>query len=269
VKPIIEDNSGDDGYVALGKRAVIKLICPMVSRLINTLQTNYGQYWIQQLEEWDSRKCTLGHYCRLLNAKCSVDGGSTWLDFVPDKPAATFTVQMSMMQDFDVYITKRDWQNISRTLIEGHEPSPAAFVLLQSHRLLHQGDLKYAIIEGVTALELAIHEFIRIRLGANIDKANPFFNMRSEAAQLAVIAAALGKTADLGPALRCIDTRHKIVHEGFTPTEGARVELMALLNTVSAMLEGPKFRFPTANPGNAIAPPEEWEKQYKSAPRSS
>jgi hypothetical protein len=264
VKPILEDNTGHDGYVALGKRAVIKLICPPVSRLINILRTNYGQYWIQELEEWDSRKYSLGHYYRLLKAKCSVDGGGTWMDFLPNKPTATVTLQMSGMWDFDAYITKQDWEDISRTLIEGYEPSPAAFVLSKSHRLLRQGDLKYAIIEGVTALELAVHEFIRIRLGGKVEPVNAFLGLKSEAAQLAVIAATLGRTTDLEPALKCIATRHKIVHEGFTPTEDARAELIGLLNTVSAMLEGPRFRFPTANPGNQLSPPEEWERQYQS-----
>ena len=52
-------------------------------------------------------------------------------------------------------------------------------------------------------------------------------------------------------------------HEGWDPPESAKVELSGLLNTVSALLSGPKFKFPSANPGNALMTPEQWGQQIE------
>jgi hypothetical protein len=268
LKPIQGADVNDERYVALGKTVVTKLIYPSVSRLINILRTNYGQYWIAELERWDSRKWTLNRYCRLLDLECSLDSGSTWTDFLPQKQRTMkVTVKVRVLGQYRDYLTKEVWPEISDAVAMGYEPSPAAFVLLQSHRLLRQGNLKYAIIEAVTALELAIHEFIRRRLGGRVEPASAFLGLKSESAQVAVIAATLGIATDLDLALKCIATRHKIVHEGFTPSGEATGELVALLEIVSAMLEGPPFRFPTADPANEIRTPAEWESQYETEDR--
>src|SRR5205085_8139310 len=46
--------TGDPAYEALGRR-IVRLIRPPVNKLINLLRANYGQYWLKEIEEWDSR----------------------------------------------------------------------------------------------------------------------------------------------------------------------------------------------------------------------
>ena len=58
-----ENKIGDQRYIDFGKKVVKKLLFPSVHRFLNTLNINYGQYWIRGLEEWDSTKESLGNYC--------------------------------------------------------------------------------------------------------------------------------------------------------------------------------------------------------------
>lgn len=54
---------------------------------------------------------------------------------------------------------------------------------------------------------------------------------------------------------------NKVVHDGWDPPERAQHKLSGFLNTVAALVAGPRFKFPIVNPGNKIMPLEEWEKQ--------
>lgn len=75
-------STGDPAYEALGRR-LIKLIRPPVNKLINLLRTNYGQYWLREIEEWDSRSRSLGSFCAGLGIRWSLDGGKTWGNLSP------------------------------------------------------------------------------------------------------------------------------------------------------------------------------------------
>ena len=50
--PLRENKVGDARYISLAKK-VVKLLHPTVARFLNILRTNYGQYWIQDLDYRD------------------------------------------------------------------------------------------------------------------------------------------------------------------------------------------------------------------------
>ena len=85
---VIKKNSiENEKYIKFGKKIVNKLIYPHVASFIHILRTNYSQYWIQDLEKWDSRNESLGRYCsKRLHLNWSLDDGKTWSDFIPNKP---------------------------------------------------------------------------------------------------------------------------------------------------------------------------------------
>lgn len=262
--PLHENNVGDARYVALGKK-VVKLIHVPVARFLDILRTNYGQYWIRGLEKWDSSRGSLGSYCRLpLNLKWSLDGGETWAPFLPDERVVQAKVIMSSARDFREYLTKDDWQELSKVSREACEPSLAALLLAQSHQSLDQGNLKHALIEGVSALEVAIEEFVRQKLYSDkslTKSMQTFWQLRLPARLIPVIST-LGTTRleDVELAVEAIHMRNRVVHDGWNPPESAKHEVRGLLRTISALLPGPRFRFPTSNPGNKLMPLEEWEK---------
>lgn len=268
-----ENKVGDARYVALGKK-IVSLIHVPVARFLDVLRTNYGQYWIRGLEKWDSRKESLARYCSLpLNLEWSLDEGKTWARFMPDEPTARLTVTMSTARSFREYLTKDDWQELAKVSREGHEPSLAALLLARAHQFLDQGNLKHALIEGVSALEVALEELVHQKLDGDnsLAKSMQAFWQLPLPARLIPVVSTLGtaRLEDVKLAVEAIDMRNKVVHDGWDPPERAQHELSGLVNTVAALLPSPRFKFPTVNPGNKIMPLEEWEKLTKEDDRSS
>ncbi|MEM3648523.1 MAG: hypothetical protein QW506_05095 [Thermoproteota archaeon] len=256
VAPLRENKTGDELYIALGKRVVEKLIFPPVSRFLNILRTSYGQHWIRKLEKWDSRKESLGNYCDMeLNLKWSLDGGKAWKPFIPDARIQRVTVRVMGPSEFSEYLTEEDWKELAKLTQERFEPSFAAFVLVQAHQFFDQGNLKHAFIEGVSALELALNEFIRQKLHGSdsLLGAVSKFQELPLRVQVITVAAILGcPLQDIEHTIKAIETRNKIVHEGWNPPDDAKVELSGLLKTVALLLPGSRFKFPSANPSNMI-----------------
>ena len=260
--PIREDKVGDDAYVVVGKRVIKKLLYPPVSRFIDVLRTNCGQYWIRPPEEWDSRKGSLGHYCSLLQLRWSLDG-QTWRDFRPDE--AVIRITGAIQRRFPGYLTREGWQELGEVAREEYEPSLGAFILARTHQLLDEENMRHAIVEGVIALEVALSELIRRKLGAAeslLDRMSAFWNLPLPT-QVVSIAAPLGTVSsqDIEHTVKAIEMRNKVIHEGWSPPDDAEVDVSGLLRTVAALLSGPTFRFPSARFLNSLMSPEEWERQ--------
>jgi len=263
--PLCANKVGDARYIALAKRVVKRLLYPPVARFLNILRTNYGQYWIRELEKWDSREESLGSYCQSLELKWSLDGGKTWVPFVPNKPVIMLT--STIRRSYSEYLTKEDWQELAKVSRKRYEPSPAAFILSLAHQFLDQGNLKHAFIEGVSALEIALNELIRQKLNdadSLLDSMRAFWNLPLPA-QVTAVATTLGKISlkDMEHTINAIDIRNKVIHEGWDPPDNTKVELSGLLNTAAVLLSGPRFRFPTVNPGNTKMTLEQWIQQVE------
>jgi hypothetical protein len=260
---IQEDKIGDDHYRAIGKKVANRLLYPPVARFLNILRVNYGEYWIRELEKWDSREESLGSYCSTtLSLKWSLDGGEHWAPFCPDKPVVQ--LRGRMRRTYPGYLTEEDWQELAQTAQQEYEPSTAAYILARTHQLLDQDNLKHALIEGVSALELALSEFIRRKLHDSdllVESIKAFWNspLHSRVVSLAPILDTLS-LQDIEHTVKAIKMRNEVVHEGWSPTDDAKVELSGLLHTVAALLTGPRFKFPSAKPGNAIMSEDQWEK---------
>ena len=61
-EPFGQDAGDDPTYVSLGKRVIAELQ-PHLTAFISMLRNQYGQYWLEELPAWDSRRNTLGSYC--------------------------------------------------------------------------------------------------------------------------------------------------------------------------------------------------------------
>lgn len=266
--PLRAGATGDEGYITLGKR-VVKLIHGPLARFIDILRKNYGQYWIRPLEKWDSRRESLGRYCSSplrLGLQWSIDGGQTWAPFMPNEPTVHLTLTMLMDRSYREYLTEADWQELAKAFREGYQPPLAAHLISQAHQLLDQGNLKHAFIEGVTALEVALDEFMRQKLNDDFvaDSVQSFWGLRL-ATRVIPVLVTLGTVPlqDMKDTIKAIDMRNKVVHDGWNPPESAKNELSGLLNAAAALIPGPRFRFPTINPGNKIMPLEDWERLAK------
>jgi len=253
---------GDLSYESMGKR-VIKLIRPQVNKTLNLLGTNYGQYWIKTIEKWDSRTQSLGSYCASLGLRWSFDEGKSWSSFVPNERKSTSHQTISLASDDafrQEFLTHEDWLEISKVVNENYEPSPAAFVLTRAYQLLDQGHLREAFIEGVTALEVALDDYIRQHRGSSKTVTGHIEQFQGlplpvRVAAVAVISGSISES-DVEDTATAYKVRNLVVHEGKRPSDGDESKLVVLLKTAGALIPGPKFRFLTVHMQNSLDPPK-------------
>jgi len=265
LEAVVNDKVGDERYIQLGKK-IAKLVYPPLSRLICILRTNYGQHWIRELNKWDSREVSLGTYCRgTLGLWWSIDDGNTWKKFVPTEQWISTTGIWVSDETYKEFLVEDDYRRLADVLQEDYEPSLAATTLALSYRIVDQGNLRHAIVEGVTALEVALHEFLRRKIQSHnlFDKTTSFRTLPRPGQVVAILATAgIASEQDIEFAVKAIELRNKIVHYGEGPPSDSSTRKIVdgLLRTVASLLPGPQFKFPESNVGNTLYAPEKDER---------
>jgi len=269
----LSDNKiGDNIYIKLGKRIVKQLIYKPVNNFLKILRINYGQYWIKEMREWDSRKIGLGHYCKLMYLQWSLDGGKNWSEFIPEKGIA-MTLSLEVGSGYLDYITQTDWKELEE-ITNNYCPSLASIVLSRSHQLLDQGDIRYALLEAVTAFELSVPDYLRNKLSgyAELDSfIEDFTNRNRNPLIMKIFSAFLSDEISLQTleeCLKAIEWRNKIIHEGKILPDNFEFTIETLQKTVEKFISGPRQRFPSGANSNSIMIEKEWKKFYGSRNRS-
>lgn len=255
-------STGGLAYEALGKR-VVRLIRPPVNKLINLLRANYGQYWLREVREWDSRSNSLGSYCAILGVRWSLDGGKTWPEFTPTERFSEHFAAGRMASDEEFrreLLTEDDWRELPNVVNGGYEPPLAAFLLTRAYQLLDQGHLRQAFIEGVTALEVALDDYIKQHRGASKTLSGHLeqfqtLPLQTKVAAIAVISGLI-PAGDVDDTVAAYKVRNLIVHDGAHPSDSDEPKLLVLLRTAAALIPGPKFRFLRTHTQNMLSPPE-------------
>ena len=257
----LKNGPGSSEYVGLGKE-VVKFLQPKLARFIEVLRTIYGQYWVPSLPKWDSRQTSLGGYCyHFLEMKWSLDDGHTWADFVPDTTSVALVLNSHPLKEKD-FLVEDDWKNLPSLVQSTDLVSTASQVLGRAHYLYDEGQSEHALVEGVTALEIAIGEFLRASLNndATLLKKVERFHKIPLSAQLLAIAGALGiPSLDLAEAVEAVDLRNAIVHKGHSLQAETNVrKLIRGLAMVVAQLSQPNMlKTPRATTGYALSAKEE------------
>lgn len=256
-----ENRTGDQLYIAVGRQVVKKWVYLALGRFVDTLRISFGQHWIRELPQWDSRTRSVGNYCRkVLGLMWSLDGGESWRDFLPDDLTRTITLKLPRYSN---YLTKEDWRHLAELAREGYEPSTAAALLARTHQFLDEGNLKHALIEGVSALEAAVREYMGQELrGAESlrEYMKAFWQMPLRAQAVVASVCAKVDPGDIENTVQAIKTRGDVVHKGLAPPPNARTQVIALRNTVSSLLSGPGFRFPSRSAIFTTADPDDWDR---------
>jgi hypothetical protein len=268
LEQITKDIKRDEDYVSLGKRIIKRLIYPQISNLLNIFRLIFGQYWIREFDKWDSRNNSLGTYCELIELQWSLDGKS-WKPFVPDEPEISFTIEITSNKDFLEYITKEDWNIIKKLAWNNFEGSIAGEYISQSNFYLYQGNLRHAIIDGITALEIIIEEFITFNI-YNIIYPIDFTDYLGEMKLMKKLKMVSNFSGMISPKEiddieKIYQMRNNIVHQGGKLPNNCERDikdsLRILLKAISKLLPWPNIKFPSPNPGNARKSIELWEKE--------
>jgi hypothetical protein len=127
--------------------------------------------------------------------------------------------------------------------------------------LLDKGEFRYALIEGCSALQIALDEYVRKKCDGPLK--NQVFNDKFEnmhaVGKMALIAYMVPAIArdDIETTAKAIEIRNKIIHDGDEVPSDASKMILAVMRVVSQLLDGPCFKFPKLDGKNTLLPPEE------------
>jgi hypothetical protein len=255
------DQQDSTEYVNLGKR-VIDFLSPPLIAFVDRLRIQYGQHWLPELRPWDSRRESLGSYCSSLRLRWRETPDADWRDFRPTPLVVTIRASVASDRDEGQYLTESDWRTLQSSF-DPLSPAPLALrVIARAHELRDTGQISEAIVQGVTAVELAMEYFLTVRL-AGKSKAiqetvtsEQFLNLPLKI-RLSVLAIAANlMTPDaIEAANEAIDVRNTIVHEGSTPEDRGRRLFRSLAESVKAFVGFGELKTPSLSTGNRLSEP--------------
>jgi len=256
------DVTGDAEYLGFGK-TIIKSLYLVLARVVEHLRIRYGQYWLTPLEKWDSRYRSIGAICEDWNMCWSEDNGTTWHPFKPDKSVRKYGPLDRTK--FDEYMTQSDWAALKESVEKSNDPPLAAELVTNAHRLASEFQLRHALVEACSALEIAISKVVRTRIKASkqlTDSVASFLKDTPLKARLVTVAALLTTLPNtvLEEALEGIELRNRVVHDGAVPEERDRRFVRAVLEVVKNILPDAATKFPVLSGSNFVVEPETWEK---------
>jgi len=260
---IIKNRINDVQYIAFTKR-FLKLILPTLNNFIQKLRIKHGQYWLNDIKNFDSRYQSLGNYCKNLQMKWREIGNIDWFDFQPTNLMIQFDSIVQSDENFITdYITHDDWQKIKQEKDVQLDSTLAMDLLVESWKNFDQGDISKSIISGITSLELSLEQVIRTGLSKfdlTYDKIDDFKKSKFDT-KLTVIASLrddISKT-ELENSLEVYSIRNKIVHDGEEPPTNMFPKLKSLLDVVSKLTLSHEFKSPMVNSGNVIMDEVKWD----------
>jgi hypothetical protein len=261
-------------YIALAKQVLNTFILPTASKFIRVLQLDFGQYWLCPPQPWDSQIISLGSYCRALRMAWSIDEGKTWAQFQPTNQGV-FKVTVHLHDEFDRYIRESDWKGLADLANTAPTDSLTLRLLLSSReRLDTYNDIRFALVESVTAVEVCIAEMRQQAMATSIkfiQATFPSWGAMNDREKFALLALVAGNIPHERVELACAawGYRNKVVHEGWSPNakQAADIKktLESLILVLGSLLSHREVRVVTAFPGNAWMIPDQWEAKYESS----
>lgn len=169
----------------MAKLVIKEWISPKISAFVRILRFRFGQYWLEEFEEWGSTRTSLANYCNRLQLQVSTDEGDSFQKLSLGKIVLSMALQIPSVKLLKQYVTKEDWKEIPN-LIEQfkEEPSVTLRLVSRAHDLSEEGGMKYALIESITALESAISHRLKEKLKVTpkiLNKADPFRGINLQA----------------------------------------------------------------------------------------
>ena len=249
---IRNNNINSEDYITLGKR-LIEFLYEPIADFIDLLRLQYGQYWLMRLEKWDSRKESLGIYCtHNLGLKWRENESDYWRDFQPNDLRRIFTPERLPGRGYAEYLTENDWRRLQRDFNLCRKKTLTLSVLGRAHELCDNGHIQEAFVQGVTALELAIHDFMRCKVPS--DSVEQFSKLPLHT-QSFVLGTSIGiSSVELNNTKKAIELRNKIVHEGQEAKDERRELFLSLLKVSSQFLGLKEFKIPVLVSSNQLSP---------------
>lgn len=209
-------------YKCLGE-VVIKAVNDACNRLIEYARNNKGQYWLTALNKDNENLLNRNNSWR---AEASINDGDKfrWV------PPGTNVIQFEAMVPRESSIKESEWNDVKLNL-GSPSRTPLVFELMSNARyLLSEGHRRSAVLEVVSALEVATNDFFK---SPNVTALNtPEYASRIDFANLGNQSSHLGFSGSirylvpllfsrdyisdtiLGKCYQAIEVRNNVVHTG-------------------------------------------------------
>lgn len=254
-EPFGQDAGDDPTYVSLGKR-VIEVLQPRLTNFISTLRNQYGQYWLEELSAWDSRRNTLGTYCSsVLSLVWWSEKTQDWRRFLPTNSGSRITAERPPGHGYAEYLTQEDWRRFQRSRCLTNV-STEVQLLGNATRALDFGEYRQAFIEVMAALELVVAR----RLASTSEMAKraiqSFLDRETQSAQVTVILLATGaNSVEIELALQALKVRNRVAHEGYLPSAVEATALRNVMKTIQRLAGFEEIKSPVLTFDNMLSAP--------------
>jgi hypothetical protein len=167
LKPLgpLEQSQDKEDFSRLGTK-VCHFVITHVNRLISAVRSLQGQFWLEELV-FDPNQ--INSPWRLDEAKASVDG-LEWFRWYP--PSQPITSYIPPRMDSSRFIDESAWRRIVAIATSPKRVPLMWRFLADADLFAANGDSRAALVEGVTALEMAVSRFVQS------PKANEVFGRR-------------------------------------------------------------------------------------------
>lgn len=147
-----KDAALQDEYLSLGKR-IQTLVVKRLNRLSAYLAASKGQYWIDQLQ---ADEVNPGQFFIEHEAQATIEGSK--VPFDPQRRSIKLDLQFPSAQTM---VSEADWPAV-REFVVGDRSVPLPRSLIAgAYRLASQGARRNALVDAVTAIEVAVNKFAR------------------------------------------------------------------------------------------------------------
>jgi hypothetical protein len=233
-------------------KPIVKEIVQIIHRFVNILRYKYGQYWLPEVQPWDSREDPLGVFCKYyLDLKYIPSCGKAY-PVIPDSEPKTHSVTLKFSQDFSDYLSQADWNEIQKGFQESSIMADVNKLLIRAHEYYQNRQNNFAVIFSCTVLELAIDIFYKhSRLEKDYQsKFESFSNLKLPAKVLSVL---LSRDApqDAGIFIYFIKLRNEIVHDGKSAPDNFEFQFPDFLKKIPLYFLGLSIKLPYHNHGNS------------------
>jgi hypothetical protein len=232
-------------------RAAKKIGDP-IANFIEVLRARYGQFWIPSFEKWDSQKHTIETYFRVaFDAGYSTDSGNSFAAFLPGHATYIITGPRMEGKGWAEFLEEADWRSLQKSGIDLRQVSIAESLIAAASKYAQSNQLRQAIIEAVTAIEIASSEYIHRCTREHQNRIQAFFDL-SLSSRIAILLSSskLATDKEISSVIRTIEIRNKVVHKGYFPTSTEDAHLRTTMIVTARLLGNEKQKLPTFNFSN-------------------
>jgi hypothetical protein len=245
---------------------IYRLVFDPLSNFIDTLRVTFGQFWLEPIRPFDSRgrRSIVEYVERELGARQWSEDGTSWERYPGG--VSTLTLEARPTSDYRKFLTCDDWRSLGELAARQAKPSLGGQLLSRAVQLFGTEHTSEAFVQAAAGLELVVSEFIEDRKNRGVDVRQmiPRFDNLKDRDQLAFCALLISiDPAKIALALRAIDIRNEVVHEGrILPCElaaDARAALQAAVEVGSAVCPSGPVRFVELFSTNNAQAAEHWD----------